>query len=268
VSCKLLVGLAMVCGAPATIRAERAIMAEVPADAPFGAAQLCDAIRLRLATAGPAVRVHVAAIPGGVRIEARGNAREIGLRGLTGSDAARLVALVIDDLLLDDLATEPLAAPSLVRGAPGRTGATIGVLGGAAAWQHALGGLGVDVVVPRAPWLVAVEAGGATLVDGPVRLTAVVVRIGGGVRTGPVELRAGATLAPVIVSDGAGDWTILVGAGASARLRLPITESMRAVLAGGVDGFATRTTYVVGGMPIMATPRIAPWIGVGMEFTP
>jgi hypothetical protein len=40
------------------------------------------------------------------------------------------------------------------------------------------------------------------------------------------------------------------------------------VFAGGVDGFAMRTTYMVDGRPVMATPRVAPWIAVGMEVSP
>jgi hypothetical protein len=38
-----------------------------------------------------------------------------------------------------------------------------------------------------------------------------------------------------------------------------------AVLAGGIDLFATRTTYVLDGMPVLTTPRIAPWLAAGLE---
>jgi len=274
VSCKLLVGMAMMCGAPALAQAERAVFAEVPATAPFDAAQLADALRLRLPGDGAPVRVRVAIIAvasggAGVRIEARGNAREVALGGLIGAAAARLVALAADDLLLDDLAIEPVASPGLMPIEPSsRARPTIGVLGGAAAWQSALAGVQIDLALPRDAWLFAIEAGGATLIDGPLRLTAAVVRLGGGVRFGARELRAGATLAPVIVSEGAGDQTVLLGAGASARLRLPISSSVRVLVATGGDVFATRTTYLRDGMQVMTTPRAAPWLAVGMEVTP
>jgi hypothetical protein len=274
VSCKLLVGMAMMCGAPALAQAERAVFAEVPATAPFDAAQLADALRLRLPGDGAPVRVRVAIIAvasggAGVRIEARGNAREVALGGLIGAAAARLVALAADDLLLDDLAIEPVASPGLMPIEPSsRARPTIGVLGGAAAWQSALAGVQIDLALPRDAWLFAIEAGGATLIDGPLRLTAAVVRLGGGVRLGALELRAGATLAPVIVSEGAGDQTVLLGAGASARLRLPISSSVRVLVATGGDVFATRTTYLRDGMQVMTTPRAAPWLAVGMEVTP
>jgi hypothetical protein len=273
VSCKLLVGMAMMCGAPALAEAERAVFAEVPATAPFDAAQLTEALRLRLPADGEPVRVRVAIIAvasggAGVRIEARGNAREVALGGLIGAAAARLVALAADDLLLDDLAIEPVASRALMPIESSRARPTIGVLGGAAAWQSALGGVQIDIALPRDAWLFAIEAGGATLIDGPLGLTAAVVRLGGGVRLGALELRAGATLAPVIVSEGAGDQTILLGAGASARLRLPLSSSVRVVVATGGDVFATRTTYVRDGMQVLTTPRAAPWLAVGMEVTP
>jgi hypothetical protein len=268
VSLKLMIGVAILCGArPAA--AERSITAEVSAIAPFDAAELTAALRVRLPADGAPVELRVTATPDGVRIEARGNVREVTLRDLTGPAAARLVALAANDLLLDDLADLPLAPPSLARSiaAPDHASTTIGVLGAAAAWQHVLGGLGVDLATERGGWLLAIDAAGATLVDGPLHLTAAMLRLCGGVRLGWLELRAGATLAPLIVSDGRGDRTILAGAGASARVRLPVTGAVRAVIAGGVDLFATRTTYLLEGA-MLATPRAAPWIAAGMEVTP
>jgi hypothetical protein len=268
VSLKLVIGLSIL-GAAQPAAAERSIIADVTAIVPFDAAQLTAALRVRLPSEGAPVELRVTATPDGVRIEARGNVREVALRDLTGAAAARLVALAANDLLLDDLADLPLAAPSLTRSstAPDRAATTVGVLGGAAAWQHVLGGLGVDLAIPRGAWLFAIDAGGGTLIDGPLHLTAATLRICGGARLGWLELRMGATLAPLIVSDGRGDSTILAGAGASVRIRVPIARGIRAVVAGGVDLFATTTTYLLAGSE-MATPRAAPWIAAGMEVTP
>jgi len=268
VSLKLVLGLSILCAAHRA-GAERSITAEVSAIAPFDAAQLTAALRVRLPVEGAPVELRVTATPGGVRIEARGNVREVALRDLTGVAAARFVALAANDLLLDDLADPPLGAPSLTRSsdAPDSAPTTVGVLGAAAAWQYVLGGLAVDLAIPCGRWLVAIEAGGGTLVDGPVQLTAAMIRIGGGARLGWLELRAGATLAPLIVSSGGGDRTILAGAGTSIRVRVPIGPGIRAVLAGGVDLFATRTSYLLDGA-MLATPRAAPWIAAGMEVTP
>lgn len=279
VSLSWLLAIASVCTAPAVARAdERVVTAEVAAGAPFDAAQLTAAIRIRMPTGRAPVRVRVFAILGGVRIETRGNARDVALGALTGAAAARLVALSAGDLLLDDLATAPqgsadstvssLGASVEARRATSRSSTTVSALGGAAAWSHVLGGLGFDVAASSGTWLVAVEAGGATLVGGPLRLTAATLRIGGGARVGPVELRSSATFVPLIVDDGAGDRTVLLGAGASARLRVPLTSSVRGVVACGIDVFATRTAYISERMSVLTTPRVSPWIAAGLEVTP
>lgn len=104
------------------------------------------------------------------------------------------------------------------------------------------------------------------MVDGSFDLTGAVVRVGVGRRTGMVDLRAGATAVPISVSDGAGDRTILLGGTAGAYLRVPVA-GVHVVLAAGVDGFATRTEYTMGGMT-MATPWIAPWLEAGVELVP
>lgn len=261
-SAKLLAGMAVMVGAPTMVHAEpRAVFADIAQGAPFDATQLAMAIRLRVPPTGAPIRIRISAAPGALRVEARGSAREVALGGLSGAAAARLVALVVDDLLLDDLSSLPPPAAGSERARP-----SIGVLGGAAVWQHPLGGLGLDIAIPRGAWLIALEASGSTLVDGPIRLTAATARVGGGLRVEPFDLRAGATFVPVVVSDGVHDRTILVGAGASVRLRIPFTDTVRGVLAGGVDVFATRTTYVLDGVTLMTTPRSAPWIGTGLEI--
>jgi hypothetical protein len=261
---KWLVGLAIASGTPARAD-DRAVMADVPAGAPFDAAELAAAIRLRVPPGGAAIRIRVVPTPDGVRIEARGNARDVALRGSTGAAAARLVALAASDLLLDDLAAAP-ELPAAAR--PAGAAVTIGALAGVAAWHYTLASLGVDVAVGRDSWLLAIEAGGGTLIDGPLHLTAGVLRLGCGTRFGAFELRAGATLVPLSVANGTGDATVLAGGGASARLHATLSANVRGVLVGGVDVFATRTTYELDGMSVLATPRSALWLGAGLEVTP
>jgi hypothetical protein len=245
---------------PAAAWAERAIDAKVDAEAPFDAPALTSALRARLPD-GDAVQLRISTTFEGVRIETRGTTRDVALRGLAGDAAARLVALATADLLVDavDLEPPPLAS---------RRPMTIGVLGTAAAWGHTFGALGVDVALPRGSYLIAIEAGAGTLVDGPIRLTAGMLRAGLGLRGGPFEVRIGALAAPMMVSNGDGDSTILGGAGASGRIRLPLVGGLHAILAAGVDVFATRTTYVVDGMTALTTPRIAPWGAIGIEVAP
>ena len=70
------------------------------------------------------------------------------------------------------------------------------------------------------------------------------------------------------VGDGVGDWTVLWGIAASARVRIPLVAGVRAVLATGVDLFATRSSYLVDAMPVLKTPRAAAWLAAGLEVTP
>jgi hypothetical protein len=244
---------------PATAWAERAIDAEVDATVPFDAPALASALRARLPD-GDAVQLRVSTTFDGVRIETRGTTRDVALRGLAGDAAARLVALATADLLVDAVDLEP---PPLVR-----RPVTIGVLGTAAAWGQTFGGLGLDVAVPRGTYLITIEAGAGMLVDGAIRLTAGTLRAGLAARRGPLEVRLTALAAPIMVSNGDGDATILGGGGASARLRIPLGADLHALVAAGVDAFATRTTYVVDGMTALTTPRFAPWGAIGVEVTP
>lgn len=261
-SLKLLAGLSILCG---TAAAERAIEVELMQPAPFDAGELTAAMRMRLPVAGAPVHVRVSPIADGVRIDAAPGSRDVALHGLAGSDAARLVALAASDLVLTDLA----AAPELVvRGAaahPADDRVSLGVTGALSRWDGALATGALDLVLPQRRFVIAIEAGGGTMPGGAVDVLAGVVRIGAGVRRGMFELRGGVTFAPLVVSTGAGDSTLLVGGHASARVRIPLTAGTRAVLAAGADAFATRTTYLLDGMTALATPRIAPWFAAGME---
>jgi hypothetical protein len=250
------IGLLIVCGARGAA-ADRPIYVDA-AGAPFEAGELVAAIRVRVAAEGVPVRVRVRAVDHGVRVEVRGGIRDVELGSLQGPDAARLVALATDDLLLEDLATPPV--PAATRPRP-----TIGVLGGVAGWDGGLDSLAVDLVLPRDGWLAAIDVGGAQPIGGRVDLTAGVIRASAGVRASWFEVRGGVTLVPVFVTTGAGDTTMLVGAGASARLRVPLTRDLRGVLAGGVDVFATRSEYILKGVPAFQTPWWAPWLAAGVE---
>jgi len=264
VSLKLAAGLSILCG---TAAAERAIEVELVQPAPFEAGQLAAAMRVRLPMDGAPVRVRVTPIAEGVRIDAAPGSRDIVLHGLAGTDAARLVALAASDLVLADLA----AAPELVvrgaapdhRAADDRT--TIAVTGALAHWDGAFATGALELVVPRGRFVISIDAGAGTMPGGTVDLFAGVVRLGAGLRFGALEVRCGLTFAPLVVETGAGDTTLLAGGHASARVRIPLTASTRAVLALGADGFATRTTYVLDGMTALATPRFAPWLAAGME---
>ncbi|MEO8703165.1 MAG: hypothetical protein ABI867_24175 [Kofleriaceae bacterium] len=245
-------------GGPAA--AERAISVELTAPAVFDAGELREAMRVRMPADGAAVAIRVTPTPEGVRIETRRKVRMVDVAGLHGTAAARLVALAADDLLLDDLATLPVTRS--------HESLTIGASAGIAGWANVLAGGGVDLAVPLGRGLLAIELGAGSLTGGPVELTAATARFGPGVRLGIVELRGGVVLAPIFVASGGGDSTVLAGATASIRLRIPVAPRVHAVFAAGADVFATRTEYRIDGMAALTTPQLAPWLGAGMELSP
>ena len=247
--------------------AERAIViSELGTAAPFSEGELADALRMRLPPAGAPVHVAVSATAAGVIVAARGASRAVELHGRTGPEAARLVALVVVDLVLDDLAIAPAPPPPPVAAAaPAQT--IVGVVGSAAQWDGVLAGATLAVAVPRDGWFAALDIGGGTLVGGGLHLSGGIVRLGAGTRSRWLDLRAGATFVPLVVDDGEGDSTVLAGLGSSVRLRLPLWSRGDVVLAAGGDVFATRTRYQLAGRMI-ETPLVAPWLGGGLEVVP
>jgi hypothetical protein len=246
-------------------QADRSIVVDEAMSGPFAPQDLAAAIRVRIAAAGSPVRILVTPTATGVRIETRGETREVALGELRGPDAARMVALVANDLLVDDLAAP--APPMLeihgeLRATHSR--AELGVLGAVSGWDGMLGGLSLDLAIPRGAWAMTFEAGGGVLAESTLHVLAGNVRIDPALRIDGFELRAGATLAPLLVTNGAGDQTVLVGGNASMRVRLGLSADLHAVLAAGVDAYATRTQYQLAAMTI-ATPWLAPWVAAGLE---
>jgi hypothetical protein len=258
VSLRLVTGaivLALVRGAGA----ERAITVDA-AGAPFASADLAAAIRVRVPPSGPALQVRVTAIAGGVRVAAAGGARDVALGDRTGADAARLVALAASDLLSVESLVDP--AHPAVRDADHAV--ALAAFAGIAGWNGILGGLAAELAIPRGAWVIALDLGGGTLFGGPIHLEEGEGRVGLGRRVGPLELRIEGIAEPVFVTTGMGDVTTLVGAGASVRTRISVGPT-RVVLAAGADAFATQTEYRTAGSDVLTTPRIAPWLRVGVE---
>jgi hypothetical protein len=161
----------------------------------------------------------------------------------------------------------PEAPPATSRPVPAR-GWSIGLMGTSAVWDGVVAGGSADLVGPVRGTLVALEFGGGSLVGGDLHATTALVRAGLATRISVLELRAGLTLVPLQVTDGTTDMTVLLGGGASARLRIPIVTGVRAVLTAGADAYATRTEYLRAGMAPASTPLIAPFFGAGIELTP
>lgn len=158
-----------------------------------------------------------------------------------------------------------ITAATTTRTAPTTADATaFAFYAGVAGWDNAIAGLTAELDVPLQLWNVAVDLGGGTSFGGPVQLVETEARVGVGRRVGPLELRLDAIVEPLIVTTGAGDFTTLFGGGASARLRGAV-GSAHVVVAAGIDAFANQTEYRTAGADALTTPRVAPWLRVGIE---
>src|SRR5262245_6447455 len=178
---------------------------ELTGDAPFDRDQLVAALAVRMPARD--VTVHVMQTADGVIVAVGGNARVVALDGQRGEAAARLVALAASDLVLDDLAIAPTAAPGdvperpLAPTSPRRGPTTVGIVGGAAGgWDGVLGGITLDVAVRRGAWITAIDVGAVALIDAPIDLTGAVIRLGVGRNVGWLDVRLSATAVPILVS--------------------------------------------------------------------
>jgi hypothetical protein len=165
------------------------------------------------------------------------------------------------------VATATPAATTLttsVQPAPSPDAIAFAFYAGVAGWDNAIGGLTAELDVPLRMWIVAIDLGGGTSLDGPVQLVETEARAGIGRRIGPLELRIDAIVEPLIVTTGAGDFTALFGGGASLRLRGAVGGA-HLVAAAGIDAFANQTEYRTAGADALTTPRIAPWLRLGVE---
>ena len=261
--------LGLLCVAPAawgTPAAEPAI--DVGPDVPFEAGQIEVALRGRLdAVADVPPTVHIVARAWGVEIQVASLHREVALDGRTGSDAARLVALAMLDLL-EQPAAETVDDVALPEPAPRSPSLELSAYGGAAMWTHTLTSLGAGVVVPAGSHLFAIDAAAGRLSSGDFQLTTATLRVAAVARTGPLEARGGLVVAPLFVSEGDGDTTVLFGLGGSVAYRAGVGERVRLVMRAGADFYATRTEYTNMGVPAASTPWLAPWFALGIEVTP
>jgi hypothetical protein len=226
-------------------------------DAPFSAADLASALRVRV---NAALAVHVVGAGDHVTVAIGDTTRDVELGGRTGPDAARLVALAVVDLALDDLAVVPKSAPPA-------SALSVELLGSATVWTGVLAGATADLALAKGRWIAALDVSGTEHVSGTLGVAAAPVRACAGLRLDQLELRGGVAIVPTWVSDGTGDQVTLLGVTASARLRLMVTSKLGFVAAVGADAYGTQTVYHLG-MSTIATPWVAPWLAAGMELVP
>ncbi|HEY7376664.1 MAG TPA: hypothetical protein VIF57_31180 [Polyangia bacterium] len=249
-----------------------------PATAPFSSDDLTQALLARLIPTeegAPGVRISAAA-DGAVTVEVGERSRLVELGGRSGPAAARVVALVIAELMTSDPSPGPVvnAAPetSAAREAPAppaaaaalRTAArqpgpsaparaprlcvTAGFAKELGAEPTPTGTLDADVVVPLGDsgLLLAPSAG---LVLMPTRHGGTVEElwyVGGlgrllaGVRLGLVDLAGGPFLAPYNIGGATAHTGVLFGGEALARLALPLSPRARLIVTTRLHAYSNR----------------------------
>jgi len=234
---------------------------------------------------GPADAAGVAVRAGGsgVRVVPVGDRR--------GSDAARVVALVIADLLSSDVAP-PAAVVAIVVRPPApppvppppaagtvrqrRVTAAAGLSRGMGAEELASYVVDADLALPlgrRWPaWRLVPSLGVAWLPRrnpahfNDLSFTAAVARLGLGTDVGPIQLVAGPFLSPYAIGGAAAHDGVLLGADLLARVAPALWRRLRLVVAVRADAYANRVRVIWGNGAGYATPRIAGSVAAGLAW--
>jgi hypothetical protein len=248
---------------------------------PFSSQELEQAIALRLFDGSTWPGKLEVIAQGADRIEVRlGGRRRIVEIGSSREDmVTRLVAISVADLLMETTpAPLRLVSPALppAREAtlpPLRLAVMPGLAHGLARGETALYSLvagfgarrgrvvvGLDAGYWHTPTVRAGQPGESTMAAWPVRVSA-------GAALGRFEFSLGPVVAPYNVTGTMPRSGVLVGGGPAALLALPLLRGLRGVAAGGCDVFVNRTATTVGGKDLtFASPRVAPWVGLGLAW--
>lgn len=254
------------------------------ADLPFTKQDLAAALSVRIpehAAVGYTVGVRAAG-EGTAEVSLGERRRAVDLGERRGGPAARWVALAVIDLITQEAAPPLLPQGSapiprlptprlLVLFYP-----TIG-LGVAENPVVATGGLGGSLRMYRGlRWTLDVSYGGSPktrLHDVEVDLQELPLRSGPAFRpqSVPLEVRLSAVVVPywarVTAAPGEAQHAgVVAGAGAALLAYLPLSQRLLAMVALGVDLFATRAEFLVSGQPIFDTARLTAWLGVGLAL--
>lgn len=271
---------------------------------PFSDAELQGALLARLlrppadGAAAPVARLERMA-GGAVVVRLGDQTRVVQLGDRTGPAAARVVALVIADMVSmpapvvaaaspSPAPTPPaaapvaVAAPLVVEAAPGpvrparaaRLGVTGGVSKGIGAQELLAGALNVDLVIPiaRSRWRWSPSAG---LMMMPTRNTGSldevsfvggVGRLLGGRAWGPAEVLLGPFVSAYSVGGATPHAGVLYGGEAVARLAAPLSSRLRLVVDGRADAYVNRVRVHWADGNAYATPRLGLSIGAGLAW--
>jgi hypothetical protein len=263
---------------------------------PFSDTQLQQALLARLLPSldepGPAAARVAAAGPGAVSVQVGGQSRVVDVGDRTGTAAARVVALVIAELMTTRSPSAAPAPPSEpipetaavaradlqpVGGIGGRTwrAAVVGgVSKGVGGEELAVATLDTAVVIPHrdSRWRLSPSMGlsfmpmhnAGTLNE--VSFVSAVARLLGGVAWGPIDLLAGPFVSAYAIGGATAHDGFLVGGEALGRVAAPLSRTLRLAVEARLDGYANRVRVRWVGDGGYATPRVGVGIGIGVAW--
>jgi hypothetical protein len=262
--------------------------AQPPATLPFDEQELGDALAARLPTL-PRSELHIEAVDGVLVVRWHEHVRVVELGEARGSQAARVVAVVVADMTQRDAvpsvpevgASAP-TAPALtgIRSPPispsdrARVSADGALQIGASAedsWSFDVG-LGATALRRRrlvlggrvGYWKAPTVRSRAT--GTPVYFDALTLRPTIGVRLGLLELSGGPVLAPFWVRGGNGHRDILAGANVQLSLWFAVLASLRITTRAQLDMLGNRTLLYSGDDLVVATPRFMFGLALGLAW--
>ena len=279
-------------------------LATVDPGLPFSTGELAQALLARLSPADEPAPPRLKVEPAGadrVAIQVGDRSRVVQIGERTGPDAARVVALVIAELLSDggDAPQEEGGAPSapavtvarssnedpasLLTSAPlvpsrpsppPRLCVTGGGTKGLGSEELLAATLDVDVVLPYGPgWARVAPSAGLALMpkrnDGTfdeVAFRSAIVRLLAGASWGPLDLLAGPFAAAYTITGATEHAGVLLGGEAIARAALPLSRRVSLIAAARADIYANRVRAAWVDGSGYATPRVGAAIGAGLAW--
>jgi hypothetical protein len=277
-------------------------LATVNPDLPFSTGELAQALLARLSPADEPAPPRLKVEPAGadnVAIQVGDRSRVVPIGERTGPDAARVVALVIAELMSDgtDAAQEEggsapavtvsrsrneVAAPVLTSppsvatgpSPPPRICVTGGATKGLGTEELVAGTIDADVVVPYGPaWARIAPSVGLILMpkrnDGTfdeVEYRSAIGRLLAGGALGPLEILGGPFVTAYSITGATEHAGALFGGEALARFTLPLSRRLSLAAAARVDVYANRVRAQWVDGSGYATPRVGVALGAGLAW--
>jgi len=267
----LLTLAALVAPSPAGAAGDAQVVCTGPL--PFSQAQVEEALRARRPLLGASTRIEVRTGGDGLTLVRVGSAqREVDWGGRSGEEAARLVAVLAEDLAqaADPIVLSAAPLPVTPNGRALWLGLTLRSpfdrADLAAHFEPT-----VDVAVDLAGGFAAFAGAGyrrsaAGAGFSALTMDEVPLRAGAAYRRRWFDVRLGGVARAYSVGGAGSHQGVTWGAAASAALRWALGRRLSLVVAGGLDVLAARAMFSVNQQPVMSTAWVVPWLGAGLGW--